>query len=263
MKTCANIVPMTPNRPMKWRLGVLALLALCLAGNLFAAGPAADFSAANKLYARGKFAEAAAAYEKMLQADGQSPALWFNCGNAEFKAGHLGRAIAAYRQAGLLTPRDAELRANLAFVRNQVQEAALRESRWQNWLGSLTLNEGTLLAAVFFWCWFGLLTARQVQPALAPKLRNATRLAMALALASGAVLAWQTANHFKSSVAVVTAAEATARSGPFDDAQCAFTMHDGAEMRVLDRHDEWVQAANGAGKIGWFNRKQVEVLPGA
>jgi uncharacterized protein YgiM (DUF1202 family) len=94
-------------------------------------------------------------------------------------------------------------------------------------------------------------------------LRNATRLAVALAICSGTVLALQAANHFTSSVAVVTAAEATARSGPFDDAQSTFTAHDGAELRVLDRHDEWVQVADGAGKIGWFSKQQVEVLPGA
>jgi tetratricopeptide (TPR) repeat protein len=249
--------------PALRRFGALALLALCLAGKLFAADAAADFSAANELYAKGKFAEAAAAYEKMLRSDGESPALLFNCGNAEFKAGHLGRAIAAYRQAELLTPRDAELRANLTFVRNQIQGAALRESRWRNWLGSLTLNEGALLAALFFWAVFGLLAARQIRPALAPKLRNTTRLAVVLAVGSGTMLALQAANHFASSVAVVTGAEATARSGPYDDAQSVFTAHDGAEMRVLDRHDEWVQVADGAGKIGWFSKKQVAVLPGA
>jgi uncharacterized protein YgiM (DUF1202 family) len=84
-----------------------------------------------------------------------------------------------------------------------------------------------------------------------------------LTIFSGAVLALQAANHFNSSVAVVTGAETTARSGPFDDAQSAFTAHDGAELRVLDRHDDWVQVANGTGKIGWLSRKQVEVLPDA
>ena len=198
---------------------------------LFAADVAADFSAANELYAKGKFAEAAAAYENILQTGGQSPALLFNYGNAEFKAGHLGKAIAAYRRAELLTPRDAELRANLAFVRNQVQGATLRESHWQNWLGSLTLNEGALLTAVFVLARCSrLLAARQIRPALAPKLRSVTRLASLLTLFSGAVLALQAANHFNSSVAVVTEAEATARSGPFDDAQSAFTAHDGAEL---------------------------------
>lgn len=244
----------------KW---IAILLASVCAGNIFAADVAADFSSANKLYAKGKFADAAAAYEQVLQTGVQSPAILFNTGNAEFKAGHLGKGIAAYRQAELLAPRDAELRANLAFVRNQVQGATLHESRWQNWIGSLTLNEGALLTATFFWLMFGLLTARQIRPALASKLQSATRWAVVLTVCSGAVLALQAANHFNSSVAVVTGAETTARSGPFDDAQSAFTAHDGAELRVLDHHDDWVQVANGAGKIGWLNKKQVEVLPGA
>jgi tetratricopeptide (TPR) repeat protein len=243
--------------------GILLLLALICAGNLFAADVNSDFSTANELYAKGKFAEAATAYERILQTGGQSPSLLFNAGNAEFKAGNLGKAIAAYRRAEMLAPRDSEIRANLGFVRNQVQGATIRETRWQDWMGSLTLNEGTLLAAAFFWLMFALLAARQIRPALTPKLRSMMRLAVVLTIFSGAVLALQTANHFKSSVAVVISAEATARSGPFDEAQSAFTLRDGAELRVLERHDDWVQVANGAGKIGWLSRKQVAVLPGA
>jgi tetratricopeptide (TPR) repeat protein len=239
------------------------LIALVCAGNLFAADVAADFSAANKLYAEGKFSDAATAYEKILQAGAQSPALLFNTGNAEFKSGHLGKAIAAYQNAARLAPRDAEIRANLAFVRNQVQGATLRESRWQNWVSSLTLNEGTLLTAAFFWLLFALLAVKQLRPALAPKLRGATRLAVVLTIFSGAVLALQAANHFNSTVAIVTSGEATVRSGPFDDAQSVFTARDGAELKVLQRHDEWVQVVNNAGKIGWLSRKQTEVLPGA
>ena len=62
------------------------------------------------------------------------------------------------------------------------------------------------------------------------------------------MLGVQAANHFSTAIAVVTAAEATARSGPFDEAQSAFTAHDGAELRVLDRHDDWVQVADGPEK---------------
>jgi tetratricopeptide (TPR) repeat protein len=242
---------------------LIFLAAFLFAGNLFAADVAADFSTANRLYAEGKFAAAAAGYEKILQTGAQSPALLFNYANAEFKSGHLGRAIAAYRRAAQLSPRDDEIRANLAFVRNQVQGATLRESRWQNWIGSLSLNEGALLTAVFFWAIFGLLAARQIRPALVPKLQSVTRLAVVATVLSGAVLALQAANHFNAAVAVVTSAETTARSGPFDEAQNVFTAHDGTELRVLDRHDDWVQVADGAGKIGWLSRKQVAVLPGA
>jgi tetratricopeptide (TPR) repeat protein len=242
---------------------VSILFALACAGKLFAANVAADFSGANELYAKGKFTAAAAIYENILKSGGQSPSLLFNCGNAEFKAGNLGKAIAAYRRAELLAPRDAELRANLAFVRNQVQGATLRESLWQKWVGSLTLNEGAVLTAFFFWVIFTLLAARQIRPALAPKLSSVTRFAAVLTICSGAILALQAANHFNSAIAVVTSVEATARSGPFDDAQSAFTARDGAELRVLDQHADWVQVADGAGKIGWLSKKQVEILPGA
>ncbi len=240
-----------------------SLLALVFAGNLFAAEVAADYSAANRLYAEGKFADAAAGYERILATGGRSPALLFNDANAEFKAGHLGEAIAAYRRAELLAPRDSEIRANLGFVRNQVQGATIRESRWQDWLGQLTLNEWTLLAAGAFWLTFLILAAGQISPALGPKLKRATSLFATATILFGAVLGLQAANHFSQATAVVISAEATARSGPFDEAQSAFTASDGAELKILDRHEDWVQVAAGAGKIGWLSRKQVEVLPGA
>jgi len=242
---------------------LFVLITLVCAGKILAADVAADFTAANKLYAEGKFSDAAAAYEKILSTGAQSPSLLFNAGNAEFKAGHLGKAIAAYRQAELLAPRDAELRANLAFVRNQVQGATLRESSWQKWVSTLTLNEGAILTAAFFWVLFALIALRQIKPALAPKLRTATRLAVALTIFSGVILGLQAANHFTASVAVVTVADAAARSGPFDEAQSVFTARDGAELKVLDRHDDWAQVANNTGKIGWLNQKQTALLPGA
>ncbi len=247
-----------------WKSALLLFVStLVCAGELLAADVSADFSAANKLYAEGKFPDAANAYGKILQNGAQSPALLFNYANAEFKSGHLGRAIAAYRRAAQMSPRDDEIRANLAFVRGQVQGPTVREGRWQAWLDVLTLNEGAWLTAALFWLTLALLVARQLRPAFATKLRGATRLAAVLTICSGLVLALQTMNRFDSSVAVVTGADVTARSGPFDEAQSAFTARDGAELRVLDRHDDWVQVADGAGKIGWLNRKQVEVLPGA
>jgi tetratricopeptide (TPR) repeat protein len=239
------------------------LFALVFAGKLFAADAVTDFSTANKFYAEGKFADAANAYGKILASGAASPNLLFNYGNAEFKSGNLGKAIAAFRRAELLAPRDSEIRANLAFVRNQVQGAAVRESFWQSWLGNLSLNEWTVFAAVAFWLTFLLLAAKQIRPALAAKLKSATWIFAAVTIFSGTVLGVQAANHFSKQTVVVISAQATARSGPFDDAQSAFTARDGAELSVLDRRDDWVQVADGSGKIGWLPAKQIEVLPGA
>jgi tetratricopeptide (TPR) repeat protein len=239
------------------------LFALIFVGKIFAADVAADFSAANKLYAQGKFVDAAADYEKLFQAGITSPVIYFNYGNAEFKSGNLGKAIAAFRRAELFAPRDSEIRANLAFVRNQVQGATVRESFWQNWLGNLSLNEWTVFAMITFWLTFFLLAAKQIRPALATKLKSATWLFAALTIFSGTILGVQASNHFSRQAAVVISAEAMARSGPFDDAQNAFTARDGVELSVLDRREDWVQVADGSGKTGWLPAKQVEILPGA
>jgi tetratricopeptide (TPR) repeat protein len=248
--------------PALWRFGIL-VLALALAGNIFATDVAGDFSVANKLYAEGKFADAANAYEKIRAPGAASPNLLFNYGNAEFKSGNLGKAITAFRRAELLAPRDSEIRANLAFVRNQVQGATVRENFWQNWFGNLSLNEWTILAMLAFWLTFLLLAAKQLCPALAAKLKSATWIFAALTIFSGTILGVQTASHFSRRTAVVISAQAMARSGPFDDAQSAFTARDGAELSVLDRRDDWVQVGDGSGKTGWLPAKQVEVLPSA
>jgi tetratricopeptide (TPR) repeat protein len=239
------------------------LFALVFAGKIFAADALSDFSAANRLYARGKFPDAADAYEKILASGATSPNLLFNYGNAEFKLGNLGRAVAAFRRAELLAPRDPEIRANLAFVRNQVQGATVRESFWQSWPGNLSLNEWTVFAATAFWLTFILLAAKQIRPALAVKLKSAAWIFAALTVFSGTILGVQAAGHFSRQTAVVISAEATARSGPFDDAQSAFTARDGAELSALDHRDGWVQVVDGAGKSGWLPVKQIEVLPGA
>jgi tetratricopeptide (TPR) repeat protein len=248
--------------PALRRFGIL-LFALLSAGDIFAGNTATDFSEANELYAKGKFSEAAGIYERILNAGKISHDLLFNYGNAEYKSGHLGRAIAAYRQAALLSPRDAEVNANLAFVREQVQGSTIRESRWRGWLGQLTLNEWALLTAATFWVTFISLTARQIRPALGVKLKNATLTFVTLTILFSATLGWRVAIHFSKQTAVVIAAEATARSGPFDEAQSAFTTRDGAELAVFGRHGDWLQVVNGAGKIGWLPVKQVEILPGA
>ena len=64
------------------------------------------FDRANKLYEQSRFSEAVGAYQQLNQSGLTSPTMYFNLGNAFFKSGQTGRAIAAYRQAQTLSPRD-------------------------------------------------------------------------------------------------------------------------------------------------------------
>ena len=83
----------------------------------------------------------------MIHSGTVSPAIYFNLGNAYFKAGQLGRAIAALREAEKLAPRDPDVRANLQFIRGRVQGPAAAASSWQQWFATLTINEWAVLTA--------------------------------------------------------------------------------------------------------------------
>jgi tetratricopeptide (TPR) repeat protein len=242
----------------------LALFFVVLFSAQAATGPAAaEFDAANNLYGQGKFSQAAEAYEKMLRSGQVSAAVYFNLGNAWFKAGEMGRALDAYRHAEHIAPRDPDVRANLQFTRNQVQGPSLPPTRPQRWLGRLTLNEWTWLAGIAVWLWFGLLTLLQLQPKLKPALKG---WLLTVGLAAACLCAGLGAAMYQSAFArsaVVITREATVRTSPLEESEPAFTVRDGAELRVLDQKDEWLQVTADTGRIGWVRKDQVLAAMGA
>jgi tetratricopeptide (TPR) repeat protein len=243
------------------RLFSILMLLAGLALNARAADVAADFDSANRLYAEGKYAEAAGLYERLAAGGAASPALWFNLGNAAFKAGQTGRAIAAYSRAERLEPRDPDVRANLQFARNQLGGGDSVRADWcERLLGRFTLNGWTLLATVFLWLWFGLLAAREWKPALKPALQNLT-----LAAGVGAAAFWLCAgglwfDRHANPRAVVVDHDVVVRGGPLDAAQTVYTARDGVELTVLDERDDWLQVGDGHQRIGWLKRAAVQRL---
>lgn len=227
---------------------------------LRAAEPAAEFDRANKLYEEGKFRDAAEAYHQIIAAGHRAPALFFNLGNAQFKAGNLGQAIAAYRQAGELSPRDADLNANLQFARSRVAGPTLKSTWRQRLTESLTTNEWTLLAVVPMWAWLALQIVRQIKPALTPTLRKATLATGIASLVAGAALGFVLNQRFNGRTVVVTTHDAVARFGPIAESQSAFTASDGSEFRLVDTKDDWCQVTAGGKAFGWLKTNAVIVL---
>src|SRR5712671_2887476 len=126
---------------------------------------AAAFEQANKLYEQGKFTQAAGAYEALIERGVELPAIYFNLGNAWYKAGQNGRAIAAYLYAERLSPRDPNVRFNLGFIRNKVNEGQISTGTFlQRALRRLNVNEWTIAASSALWVWLMLLAAREFRP---------------------------------------------------------------------------------------------------
>ncbi len=223
--------------------------------------PAALFDSANKLYDAGKFAEAAAGYESVLRSGRASLAVYFNLGNACFKAGQIGRAIAAYRRAELLSPRDPDLRANLRFARNQVQGSTLVPTLAERALLAISLSEWTCLATAAVWFFFLLLTFGQWRPALRRSLRNYVIVEGFLTILLCAGLGGAVYLARANTTAIVITRDAVVRQGPLDESKTLFIAHDGAELRVLDQKDNWLQVATDSRHLGWMRRDQMLFNP--
>jgi tetratricopeptide (TPR) repeat protein len=244
-----------------WHLPAIVLLLLLAALPLRAVEFAAAFEQANKLYEEGKYAAAVDAYNQLLETGSASEALYFNRGNALFKLGQVGRAIASYRLAEKISPRDPDLRANLQFARTQARGGSpYRREFWQRWLGTLTLNEWTFLTAGATWIFFMLLAAAQWRPELGRKLRVWLLAASAAVLLLGMSLAGVLNNDCFTTSAIVIAGEAEVRNGPLDESQTAFKVRDGVELNVLDRKDDWLEVVDSAQRVGWVRQNQMLIL---
>lgn len=231
-----------------------------------AATPIAQFDQANRLYEQGKFADAATGYQQLIALGHTSATVYYNLGNAWFKAGQLGRAVAAYRRAQELAPRDPNIRFNLDFARQQVTGSnAPAPALWQRALHHLTLNEWAALAAVAFWLCFALMILREWKPTWRRPLRGYTIAVGSLATVFIALLGFATYQSADAREAVVVAQQAVVRFGPLEDSRVHFQLRNGAELQIVGRKengpaDAWLQVRDGSNRIGWLKRDQVVVL---
>jgi N-acetylmuramoyl-L-alanine amidase len=87
---------------------------------------------------------------------------------------------------------------------------------------------------------------------------------MGIALALAIVFGVSTASHWysaaRSDAAVIVADEVDVHTGPGDHYLMAFNLHDGTEVEVKRRGDEWYQIELPDGRRGWLRRSQIEIV---
>jgi tetratricopeptide (TPR) repeat protein len=235
------------------RFFLLALFTFAVIG----AETPTDFEAANRLYEKGDYAGAIAAYKNLAASGRASAPLLFNLGNAYFKNGQVGKAIATYRQAETLAPRDPDIRANLRFASGSVPGNNWRRSPVDRLLDLLTLNELGVIVAISFWVWFGFLAAGQLRPGLKPALRTWVVLSGIVGTLAAAWLVQGLIEHATNRTAIVTSSASVARFGPLEESQISFNVRDGNELRIFGRKDRWLQVMDASNRTGWILTNDV------
>jgi hypothetical protein len=190
---------------------------------------------------------------------GYSAAGLYNLGNSYARAGKPGLAILNYERAGLLTPGDADIEANLRFVRTSARLPI--ESR-------NTIDRLGRIGSPFALAWIGVFGVALIgagavaaqMSSLHRRLRIAALLAglmmIGLTICSGVAL-WP-----KLHSGVVIAASTPARVSPVPMGDSLFVLKEGETVRIGAEHEGFTLIRTAAGRSGWVaNSHLAPIVP--
>jgi len=238
-------------------MALLLGLALSLPARADSGAWAALFAQANQRYEAGDFAGAAALYEQIVRAGGDDGRVYYNLGNAYFKAGQLGKAVLSYERARRLLPRDEDIQANLAFARSQVKGGPVLPNSGAAWeaigrlhdglrpdekawlaLGLYLLVVGCGLIALFAWRW-------RRPASIAAVVLGVLLLATLVSFGIG-VYEQERVNH-----AIVVASQAAVYSGPGESYLLETTLGEGNAVVVEETRGAWCRLSLAGNLQGW------------
>jgi tetratricopeptide (TPR) repeat protein len=245
---------------MRARFFAAIFLALVCLTSANAQTPDAIFAKANAEYAAGHFRDAIKDYESLVKTNHWSASVFYDLGNAYFRAEDTARAILNYERALALQPSQPEAQANLRLVRDQSRALELPNTWTEDHLAFLTIDQYAIVAAVALWLailiFAGLYFAR----------RRAVVWSFTAALlcliGAGAIFAVFALGQGKSSrdLAIVTADKVQARLATAENAGTVLVLPPGSEVKILSTRGDWSYAALPNDLRGWIPAGSAEFV---
>jgi tetratricopeptide (TPR) repeat protein len=230
--------------------------------------PAIDaaFRRGNEAFYRGDFRGAVDAYEQVASLGVVHQDLYYNLGNAYYKAGRIGLAIFNYERALALDPDQADAKRNLEVARGAAER--LGRDRVEGkvtapfWSRAVTaIARPTLLwlfLGLYYACFLALFSLRFLAPGLGrAALGTGVALFGVAALIAGILFFGRLAHDRYVHEGVILPDEVTVKDGPSPGASTAFQLHAGLRVRLVERDHEWVRVRLPNGLEGWMREGDV------
>lgn len=246
-------------------------VALMLSFSVNAAAQPCDslWNAAVSSYSEGEWIAASEAWSAILNQGLESPELYYNLGNAEYKQGNVAKAILFYERALKLDPSDKNARFNLSHAKMQVKDkideipefflkSVLQKSCW-----SMSSDTWAVLFLVFLAVSLGLVLVFLLASSVASRKTSfiAGIIGIVLAIACISFSLWQRSDYFKADDAIVMSPVCSVKSAPGNgDSQDLFILHEGSGVRVLDEVGEWRNIELSDGRQGWLKVFEIEII---
>ena len=225
------------------------LLTLCLIGSAYAQDTA--LKEAEVAYTKEDYAKAIELYEGILKSNGESAAVYYNLGNAYYKAGKIAPAILNYERCLLLDPGDSDARFNLQMARQK------------------TIDKIEPVGDFFLVKWFKSVENLGSADSWAKTGIVCFLLLIGFYLGVLFIIMVVFANIFASDQkdeminrkhAIVFAPTVTVKSSPDASGTDLFVLHEGTNVTVKSTLGEWSEIELEDGNVGWMPSKDIEKI---
>lgn len=219
-------------------------------------------------YTKGNYQQAIKDYEELLK-QGVSAELYYNLGNAYYRADNITRAIINYERAFMLSPGDEDIRFNLQLAQSKTIDkiAPASEMFFVTWYQSL-VN----LTSVDRWAYVAIVSIILVLLLVliylfADNLRlrkvgffGAIAFLVLFILAN--IFAYQQKRQLENrNGAIVIAPSASVKKTPADNSETTFVLHEGTKVKITDKSiSKWVEIEIADGRNGWVTNDRIEEI---
>lgn len=223
---------------------------------------------AESAYDKKNYARAITVYEQLLAEGYTSYQLYFNLGNAYYRANQLGKAIFNYERAHKLQPADEDVTINLGIAQSKtIDKIDAKENYFisvvkTSILSSLSTNAWGWLTVLFL-----VLTAVAYfffSQSAAPSIRRImffSAIVFLLAFLVSYFLGFSalTAKN-QNKYAIITTAEVKISNEPIEGSKSKFVLHEGTKIRVVETSGNWVLIKLDNGNEGWVHNVDIGII---
>lgn len=216
-------------------------------------------------YQAGRYENAIHAWNELTDIGFLNGSLYYNIGSAYWRLGKVGQARRYFLAARDWSPRDPEIRNNLAFIEAKIDKAPplegpralLRKIPWYRL--SLNTSEALVVAA------FGSLACFVFLAAYRMKRKAVFALAAMLGIFPLGFGLFQFAMHrslsWTSSAAVVVSPNAPLKENPLSESPSREELKEGALVRLRKSQGDFALVKSASGKEGWVENSKLGEIP--
>lgn len=223
---------------------------------------------AETAYTQEDFPKAIELYEGILKTYGASAEIYYNLGNAYFKAGEVAPSILNYERALLIDPADGDIRFNLNIAKQKTVDRIepIGQFFLVKWFEGvqniLSVNSWGAIGIVCFIALIGCLFLFFFSKWIRLKKIGfyVGLLMLFVVILSNVFASKQKHNLLNRNSAIVFSSTVTVKSSPDMSGTDLFVVHEGTKVFVRSTLGEWAEIELEDGHVGWMPSKDIEKI---